>query len=358
MLKIKTAHIAFLLLFLVIIAVNIAALNSAVRQPFTLDETEEARMGRKINIIGPKTFTLPPEEGGETISHALLYTYSHALVQRIFGKGDLALRLYGVFHYLLSLFLVLAIISEVTPGGDKYLRRWAKYIAAVLYLLNPLLLQHCLVINADNNILTTAILVFIYFFIRFEVKTEGGEDRKYVLSRFPLAFLLALCFWAKELTPIFVSAGIVLYRITAGDVKKAIMDFFLVAILGLVLFWLTWWLYCFFTATDVLAFVKFTIINKSKYAFRLGFIKSILDGFFVVFRWPLYWVSAPFFTILILLLFQRIKSFFKQKKAVITDCIFLVAACVWFPYLFFKPNPDMMKYQYPAYPLFIIFISY
>jgi len=339
--------------FAFLIILNICAFSSSIRRPFSLDEAEEATMGIKINKIGYRTFLPPPQGGGMQISHALLYTYTHALVSRLFGQREFPLRMYGVFHYLISLCLVLLIVRRLTP--EKYLRRWAMAVALALYISNPLLLQHSTVINADNNILTTMILLFLYFFLFFEEKNLLGKD--YFFSRVKLSILLALCFWAKEITPVFVIVGILAYRILNRQRKELLGDFFM-GMLGVSLFWGSWWLYCLLTNTEVLAFVKFTIANKSKLAFSPGYIKGVLKGFLMPWRWPIYWVSAPFFVVVIMILIHRIRRLLREKRATCIDCFLTVALCIWLPYLFFKPNPDTMKYQYPSYPIFIMVISY
>jgi hypothetical protein len=335
-----------------IVGIAYVTLRPTLRRPFVLDEVEESQIGWKLITMGSATFRSVPG-GNMPVSHPLLYTLTQSLLQRVFGHQEFPLRLYGVFHFLVSLGLVLLIIREVI-GAEARLKRWGMFLAAALYLLNPLLLQHSVVINADNSILTTAILVFIYFFIRFE-KLQG---KAFFYSRLQLALLLALCYWCKEMAPIFLTLGILVYRLLRRQTDVFKLELFLVGLGGVVIFWFTWWLYCRITGTDVWGFIKYTMVGKSRSAFSSRYLKGLFDILFVGFRWPVYWVSAPFFITLGAFCFQRAKNFLQRTPLEPVDCIFLAAAAIWVPFQFFRPNLDMMKYQYPCYPLFIIVISW
>ncbi len=353
MLKINFPKILTGLFIVFVLAASAAAFRAAVRQPFHLDETEEATMGFKMSRIGPRTF-LPVPGGGMEVTHPLLYTFTHAAVQRIFGSGEFPLRMYGVAHFIICLLLMMAIIKETIKEENRYLKNIGMGIGALLYVINPLLIQHSVVINADNNILTTTILIFIYFFIRFE-KLEGDD---YFSSRFILGALLAVCFWAKELAPAFIFIGIILYRLINREYTKLICEFVLIGMLGLAIFWVTWWIYCAATGTDVLGFIKFTLIGKSRKAFSYEYMSGIFDVAFYGSRWNIYWVSAPFFISLAVFTVIRARDYLSSRRLGIVDLIFICAAAVWLPFQLFRPTVDMVKYQYPTYPLFIIAIAY
>ncbi|MCU0666194.1 MAG: hypothetical protein MUF05_03755 [Candidatus Omnitrophica bacterium] len=340
----------------IIIVSSYLAFRNAVRQPFHLDEAEEATMGLKFSRIGPKTF-LPVAEGNMPVTHPLLYTFTHALVQKVFGPAELPLRLYGVFHFLLSLFLSALILFKLLSDKKKYLQRTGLAILTGLYLVNPLLVQHSVVINADNNILASTILLFLYFFIDFEMK--GDLDKKSgIKSRLKLAVLFSLCLWSKELAPSFLLCGIIVYRILSCEFKKMLLDLLLVGITGFIIFWLGWWLYCFFTGTDVLGFIKFTLINKSKQAFTPNYFSQLWERFFYGLRWHIYWVSAAFFTAGAIFVYTRVKNFFLTRKAETVDFIFVCALSMWVPFQLFRPTIDMLKYHYPAYNLLLILVAW
>lgn len=345
--------ILVIVFFVFVLAVTFLVFRSNIKLPFSLDETEEASIGWKLNTMGPKTFQDVPG-GNIPISHPLLYSFTQSLVQRFFGPQEMPLRIYGIFQFLLSLLVSMLIIAEITRE-NLLLRASAMGIGIVLYLLSPLLLQHAIVINADNNILTTLILVFLYFFIRYE-RLSG---RRFLWSRLKLSLLFALCLWVKEMSPVFLFIGILGYRILCVDMKKMLLDLFLVGVMGITIFWLTWWLYCSISHIDALGFIKFTLINKSKKAFSQTYLKdSAWEVFRTGLRWHIYWVSAPFFIALFIFCVERVKNLIKARKPDHLDLLFAAALGIWVPFQFFKASIDMMKYQYPSYVVFIILISW
>jgi hypothetical protein len=343
------------LLVAVVLAANFMALNSVRKQPFNLDEVEEFRMGKKFSSMGPSTFLDVPG-GGEQISHPLLYTFSHALVQRFFGSGLFPLRMYGVFHYFLSLVMVLLISFELGQKGG-----WGRALGCIcsglLFLSNPLLVQHSVIVNADNNILTTAVLVFFYFFVKSE-RSEHSNMYRYVVSRAGLGVLFAVCLWAKLMAPLFMISGILTCRVIGKDKRGFWGDLLGIAFFGAGLFWITWYVYCAVTGTDVMAFIEFTILGKGKMAFSAGYLEAAGKTILAALRWPVYWVSAPFWVLALWSAGNSFKSFFQDKKLQPAAIMVFSAFFMWLPFLVFKPNIDMMKYQYPAYPLIIVVIGH
>ncbi|MFA6636246.1 MAG: glycosyltransferase family 39 protein [Candidatus Omnitrophota bacterium] len=353
--EILRRHIFWIFIFMAAVTAASLSFNSVIEQPFNLDEVEESTMGRKFSRIGPRTFLDVPE-GGQQISHPLLYTFSHAAVQKVFGSGEAPLRIYGVFHYLASLLLVF-LIARKLMGTDTFEGRAGIAVSGILFISNPLLVQHSVIINADNNILTTMMLVFVYFFVSYE-KTSSNGPRNLVISRLKLGIIFALCLWSKIIAPVLMLAGIIFCRLFGRRPDKLLADILGIAVFGTALFWSTWYVYCFLTGTDVLAFVEFTLIGKGSIAFSARNIDIIGRTLLTSFRWPVYWVSAPFFVLIAAFTAERIYRFIKDKKSGLIDMILSAALFIWIPYQFFKPSMDMMKYQYPAYPVFFIIVGY
>ena len=208
--------------------------------------------------------------------------------------------------------------------------------------------------NADNSLLTFAILVFVYFFLCF----EKCKDQQYIFSRVVLAILLGICLWVKELTPLFILIGIILYRAINQEWKKLFWESILIVIGGIVIFWGSWWAYCAITGTDLLGFIKFTIINKAHSAFGKQYLAGMLKNILATFRWPFLWVSITFFLSLLIFSAKRIWGACRTKRVEGIDLLLILGAVIWLPYQFFKPNMDMMKYQYPAYAFLIPCIAY
>jgi hypothetical protein len=81
-----------------------------------------------------------------------------------------------------------------------------------------------------------------------------------------------------------------------------------------------------------------------------------LELFFVGLKWPFYWPSAPFFILVLAAFGRRVYIFIRQKKIKSEDFIFISSLFLFLPYQFIKPSIEMMKYQHPAYVIFIFLI--
>lgn len=348
------AGVFFFLCF--VVGVVYSSFRVALRQPFRLDEVNEATIGLKLSQSGPEAL-LPGNKDKLDITHPLLYSFTQAGIQKIFGRDELPLRLYGVLLYLVCGGLVFAIASVLLPGPEDGARKFSLALTMLLYLLNPLLIQHSVVVNTDNSVLAAVLLLFFCAYLFFEAKGSktSGAGRRLILT-----VLFATCLWAKELTPYFLLAGILLFRILAKDWRRFFSDLFWIGILGSFLFWSSWGMYCFFTGTPLLSFVRFTLIDKggdlaASIGPTLEYCRVLLS---VGFRWPLYWVSFPFFASLLLLILDRGGVIFKKRPLGLIDLVFICALALWFPFQFYRPGIDMMKYQYPAYPFFIVSIGW
>jgi len=334
-----------------ILAVVSVSFYFSIPKPFTLDEAPMVRMAEKITLMGPKTF-LPEPGGGEPLAHPPLYDYMNALVIKLFGAGETALRGVGLFFYILSL-VVLIIFTRSVFRKSPHEKNIASLIVASLYLVNPLIIQSSILIDGDSGISAFLILLFCLLFYIF----DGYEGRNFFYSRFILALVLAVSLMIKELTPVFLSAGIILYRVFCRDFKKLLLDVFFTVGTAVCLFWAGWHLYCFFSGTDPLAFLKYTLLKKGGKVTPTFLFKQV-TLLFMTGKWPFYWPSAPFSLLVFAAFFYRLKVFFKEKALKSEDFAFISATVIFIPYQFVKPSLEMMKYQYPAYPLFVFAVTW
>jgi hypothetical protein len=167
------------------------------------------------------------------------------------------------------------------------------------------------------------------------------------------AAAIALAFLSKEITPLFIFSGVLTYRVIGRQWKKLLEDIVAVFLPGMLLAWGVWWIYCLGTGTDVMAFLKYTLLKKGPRALNAHFLARVMANIERISRWPLYWMSAPFFALLAMTLFRRIVIFCQTRKTRPEDMLWIVATVVWVPYLLVKGSIDMMKYQHPVYPLFL-----
>jgi len=351
MYNVKKAVGLFLALF--IVSVAILSFTYSIQKPYTLDEVEEARMAEKINKMGPATFFHTEGGGNEDLSHPLLYSYTNAVFYRLFGPGEISFRGYGVVFFMLSLAVLILFVREAFKS-EKHLVRPAAALAGLIYIINPLLIQHSMLLNADNNISAFAILLYVYFFYKF----EDADEKYFIKNRIILACLVAFNFMCKEVTPIFLMASVIAYRLIRRELKKFIADLFLNIALGLLIFWGVWSMYCLTTGTDILAFIKFTAMKKSK-SITAGFLIRQLGHFFTLMKWPFYWAGASLFILVTINILRRAGSYIRTKGLSVREDFPILASVFMFtPFIFIKPSIDMMKYQYPAFPVFIFCVVF
>ncbi|MBN1353986.1 MAG: glycosyltransferase family 39 protein, partial [Candidatus Omnitrophica bacterium] len=336
------------LIAIIFISVTVISFRYSIIKPFTLDEIEEARMAQKIPVMGTKTFH--PDGGKEDLGHPLLYSYTNAVFYILFGSSEIALRSYGALFFALSLVVLLLMFREACPG--RVFLRSAMFIGGFLYALNPLLIQHSMLLNADNNISAFAIICFVYLFFKFE-KYSG---REFIKSRAIIALAIAFNYMCKEVTPTFLMASVIAYRAINRDKKKLVIDA-LTIVAGMAIFWGIWLLYCHFSNTDILSFIKFTAMKKGKKV-TIHFLLRNFQHVFVLLKWPFYWTGAPFFLVVFIYMLDRLKAFVRKLKLEREDFVLLAGCFMFTPFVFVKASIDMMKYQYPSIPVFIFCITF
>ena len=323
---------------------------SSAGKSFSLDETDLATRAHMINAAGPRGPELYYGQGnGEAVPHPPMYDYALALVFRLFGETEIAARSFGVFCFILVGILTALSVGEFLKNEDRKQRNLAVFFGVCLYLVNPLLIQHSMLIDADAAFTFLFLNLFAYVYIRFENRSPSPPAGRYLI----LAGLFALVCLSKEGTPFLAAAGAAGYRVLGRQWKKMLTEFLFIFVLGAVFAWGAWLLFCHATGIDAMIFLR------QQYAFRVSrpgtweFFMRVLKNIPLILRWPVFWVSPAFFVLLFLCLARNAGEFMKNKKWELCDFYFLTGLAVWVPYFFVKPSVDMMKYQHPVYPLFI-----
>ncbi len=336
-------------------AMALYSFHYSLDKPFTLDETDIANRSHMITLAGPRG----PEiamggDRGEAMPHPPLYEYLIAAVFKLFGETETSARAFGVLCFALIGCILHLTIRELLRGETEELKEFAGTFGLILFLVNPLLLQHTLLIDADTTCIAVLTALFGYVFVRY----EREEGKVFYKSRALLAMIFAAAYLSKEITPTFISMGLIGYRLLNRQWKKMAIDFIGVVLLGLVLAWTVWGLYCVLTGTDILIFLKQQYVWRVKRLDNWAFYKKVFQTIVPISRWPLFWMTAPFFLALVFSLVWRLIRFVRARTLERADYLFLTATLIWIPYLLVKPSVDMMKYQHPIYPLFIAGVAY
>lgn len=318
----------------------------ALHKPFTLDETDIANRSHAIVALGPQgPMIVMGTERGEAMPHPPLCEYVIAGVFKVLGETEAAARGFGFLLFVLTGIILFGLIRELLKNEPEPVRNAAIFMALMLYAVNPLLIQHSMLIDADTICIGILTVLFAYVFVRYE-------------SRWLLAVIFAAMCLSKELTPVFVVSGVVVYRALNRQWKQLLWDALFIILGGFLLAALIWVLYCLLTDTDVMIFLHQQYVWRVRKLDMWVLTQRVIRNLPTIIRWPVYWMSAPFFVLLIYSTIACVRRWFRERRLQSVDYLLVTATLVWVPYLLYKPSIDMMKYQYPIYPLYLAVFAY
>jgi hypothetical protein len=166
--------------------------------------------------------------------HPPVYLYSLAASAALFGTGNIPMRAVGLAWFGLSLWLALRIAGHLSEAASRPLQRG---ILLALILLTPLLAEGSLYLDIDNTSLAASLLLFSWFFLR---SSEEPSSKRLVV----LSVLFMLCLWSKLTTPFILLGSLVAYYWMNRRFKQGIYYVLFIGGFGIVLFGLTYWIYC------------------------------------------------------------------------------------------------------------------
>lgn len=339
---------AFLILILTAAAgVFAVSVFHSAGKPFTLDETDIALRAHLINREGafPKGFVTG---AAEALTHPPLYDFTVSVLFRWFGEREQPVRLFGIVCYLIvGLFSSLTLMRLVKPGNGTL---WALGGLWAILLLNPLMIQHAMLADADTTGTALCAALLVYGWIR----TDHLRSWPYVVTRLPLAAVTAAMFLFKEGTPVLLFSGLAAYRLLNREFKKLLADLVLTLGAGALLAWGIWSAYAHALGMDPARIYQSQSNLRYSLISRFAFLGKVFKALPTICRWPVFWNSAPLVAGLGLAMILRVGRFFRIKKLEPVDLLWLTGMAVWIPFLLIKPSIDMMKYQYPVYPLLFV----
>lgn len=322
----------------------------ALTKPFSLDETDIALRAHLILTEGlfPAGFV---SGRAEALTHPPLYDFMIAGIFKLFGETEKAARGLGAVIYLTTCVFSCLTLRDLSRNLSPWVGAMAVTALAVTLLINPLMLQHALLIDADTT--GTALCVAAFFFVF--VRSRNASGFGYIVSRSVLCLITAVMFLFKEMSPFAILAGVSIYHLLNRDAKKAASDLIVILAGGAALAWFAWTAYAQALGMDP-ARIFMSGHAGSRYSSVISpeFIKKVVRSLPTIIRWPVHWLSAPLMAFLTVSLIVRIAAILKARRPEIQDTLWAAGLAVWVPFLFFKPSIDMMKYQFPVYPILFI----
>ena len=205
--------------------------------PVNWDQADFYAAAEALINSGTPRFNIAENIGEEIgLWHPPLYIYLMALSFKIFGVNLISARLVGVISIIVSLTLTKYIIKSLYPA--KY---WDIFIIALLLTgLSPYIIQGTVLLDIDNTILTTMILLFLYIYLQGVIATPAHTLSNHLL----LALLFALLLWAKFTTPFIIPISIFIYHIINKRIRLALHGLFTIGGGGVIVFLVSFWVYC------------------------------------------------------------------------------------------------------------------
>ncbi len=150
-------------------------------------------------------------------------TYIYYLAFFIFLIPEQFIRFSGIPFFLLNILLIHLISKKL------FKRKELSYIAPLLYAINPLALQGTLLLDIDNTILSTALLLLGFIFTK-EFKNKTHE-------RLSVAISTAIVLWMKFTIIFVVLGGVIIQQILQ---RKKFLERTAQIILGIIIFVVSW----------------------------------------------------------------------------------------------------------------------
>jgi 4-amino-4-deoxy-L-arabinose transferase-like glycosyltransferase len=288
-------------------------------------------------------------EGQVFLCHPPLYTFLIGLLHKA-GFVRENLRLFGAGCFIANLYLIYAVCRAAVRDPGKAWR--TGFLAAFLFLINPMAVRGSLILDIDNTILSSITLLFVLAFAKLH---ERPEFKTYLI----LGGLLALGFWSKLSTPLMLIAAVFLYYWLKDGFGKSAVRTAATASIGFGAFLITWYVLArLFDLQFFLIFDRAATVLRTGYEQRaFSLVTELADRTARTALW-----AGPFFLLLGALpgLF-RITGFFSGNRSAagIMDFITILFAVVFFGYIAVGGVIyGFPKYHYPMLALTAILAAF
>ncbi len=258
------------------------------------------------------------------VGHPTTYIYYLAGFLLIFPEQ--LIKLSGLPFFLLNILLIFFI------GKQIFKKKETAMLASALYTISPLAIQGTLLLDIDNTILSTALLVFCLASV-YSFKEKGLEKISIILS-----FALVL---GMKFTVFFILiAGVIISKILE---KKKVIESILLLVSGFIIFLLSW-----FVVSLLVNYPPFSIFDYILQQFStsggIDLYGKIVTIIYSGLKTNLLWFTLPLTALFVLGL--------KNKK---TRFLAILSIIAFLQYLFSVPSAYRFpKYMAAFFPLIII----
>ncbi|HEV2122214.1 MAG TPA: glycosyltransferase family 39 protein [Chloroflexota bacterium] len=256
---VRLGHLTAIAIFALALALYGIVVSPQLSKPYVYDEAAFAFVGEAVAKTGLPYANLGHiGRSGEWgihgdvhdrydwgLWHPPLYVFILGLTYKLLGVSETSARLVGVICNLGAAAFVY--LTTLRLLGDRHAGRaplgWAG-VAALLYLINPLVVQSALMLDIDGTVLVLLLAALMYISIHL----VQAERRRTWLAWLGIGTVVfALTLWAKMTSPWAVPAALLGYRVLARSPWRpwrGVAEVAAIAGAGTLLFLISWWLTC------------------------------------------------------------------------------------------------------------------
>ena len=275
------------------LVVSLMLFSATAGQPFHLDNMDFPAVAKATAETGLPVYYRgeeKPEHLG--LYHPPLYIYLLAGWIRLFGFGEVQIRLFGYVCLLVQFWLAFRIMALLF--GREIVRPWVPVIL-LAFLPHAYTLQAASIVDIDTTIYGPILLAVLYFTLSLSWR-DGVWHGEEVTPRdyFVIAVLLSIALWAKLTTSLLTFCILPLLLVPKLRWQKALLCSLTAGLGGILIFSGSYWLYGAVTKLDVGHTYAFTldsflhrgVIHGSGFAARMaGYASHFRDMFPRLLRW-------------------------------------------------------------------------
>jgi 4-amino-4-deoxy-L-arabinose transferase-like glycosyltransferase len=351
----------------VIISIFVIFIGVQASKKFVLDEIDFPAVAHATSESGvPIYYRSEQNQAHLGTYHPPLYIYSLAAFVKVFGFSEFTVRIFGALCTLITAYLTILIGLKLLPQRES--SNVFTVIFLSIFLTHPYTFANATLPDIDQTVLPITISLYIYLLLRnlpslsqFSLNLSANE--KSVPSVILLSFIFSLNLWAKLTTPLaLLPLSFLILFICGSSFKRCFLVVTSVAAVGVLIFIITYYIYCYFFNLPFEYTFKFLIDSFLKGTASNGpqtsTIYKILSNLSYL-KYFSNWISISFIFIFFVSFFYLLLKSNKTKSEYILTALTLFGLFVTIFYIsLISPFGGFFKYPFTVFTFLILPISY
>lgn len=275
--------------------------------------------------------------------HPPLYMYSILCAFALFGVHELSARFVGIFCGILTILLVF-FATYVFVSGERLRRTRIASLVSLSYALAPTTIQAAALLQIDTTILIPIILgigICVAQYLR---------TKKFIWL-VSLGISIALSFWARFSTPAVIITLITLYCLISNLAVSTKFKVIITLICGIVVFLVSWFLYCKALGISWLAAFVYTSNVVGNTAIHANVLQSVQNILYLGL-----WLGPITLLTIVIILIRGVGLFLQTKRRPDAASMFLLCSlAVIIGYsITMGSHHGYPRYYHPIFPFIYI----